>query len=65
MAFKQASNLTAKLLELDKFLSDRIHSMTLPFVAQIWVCFWGIVFNREGNLVVLAIVASVFPLYMD
>jgi hypothetical protein len=39
--------------------------MELPMILQAWICFWGIVFNREGNLVINAIVASIFPLYLD
>lgn len=63
MAFTKGASLIQRIGEFDKKVSDRIHNLHLPAIIQAWVCFWGMLFNREGNLIVLAIVSAVLPLY--
>lgn len=55
----------SKLVALDQKYSGKIHSMELPVIAQVWVCLWSMLFNRELTFTFLLFVAGVIPLYLD
>ena len=60
----QSSKLV-RIIKFDKFISAKIHKLHLPLILQVWIWFWAVVFNKEGNLIVMMIVATIFPRYLS